>query len=123
MVPVLTAVGEVRATILEDTRGDEWSLLLATQGGLPPVREVALLGADGVDADAAAVLKWVQAGGQLEFTRRECQKAMEGRFRNVERLKKATERLEAQDVVKEGKRSNKGAPPTTFYRVNPKVHQ
>ncbi len=83
----------------------------------------ALLGADGVDADAAAVLKWVQAGCLLEFTRRECQKAMEGRFRNVERLKKATERLEAQDVVKEGKRPNKGAPPTTFYRVNPKVHQ
>jgi replicative DNA helicase len=83
----------------------------------------ALLGADGVDADAAAVLKWVQAGVLLEFTRRECQKAMEGRFRNVERLKKATERLEAQDVVKEFKRPNKGAPPTTFYKVNPKVHQ
>ncbi len=83
----------------------------------------ALLGADGVDADAAAVLKWVQAGTLLEFTRRECQKAMEGRFRNVERLKKATERLEAQDVVKEFKRPNKGAPPTTFYKVNPKVHQ
>ena len=28
-----------------------------------------------------------------------------------------------EDVVKEGKRPNKGAPPTTFYRVNPKVHQ
>jgi putative DNA primase/helicase len=83
----------------------------------------ALLGADGVDADAAAVLKWVQAGPLLEFTRRECQKAMEGRFRNVERLKKATERLEAQDVVKEFKRPNRGAPPTTFYKVNPKVHQ
>jgi putative DNA primase/helicase len=83
----------------------------------------ALLGADGVDADAAAVLKWVQAGGLLEFTRRECQKAMEGRFRSVERLKKATERLESQDVLRERKRPNKGAPPTTFFQVNPKVHQ
>lgn len=81
-----------------------------------------LLGADGVDADAAAVLKWIQAGGRAEFTRRECQKAMEGRFRNVERLKKTMERLEAQDVVRELKRTNKGAPPTTYYRVNPKVH-
>ena len=83
----------------------------------------ALLGADGVDADAAAVLKWAQAGVLLEFTRRECQKAMEGRFRSVERLKKATERLEAQDVLRERKRPNKGAPPTTYFQVNPKVHQ
>jgi replicative DNA helicase len=82
----------------------------------------ALLGADGVDADAAAILKWVRAGGLSEFTRREAQKAQEGRFRSVERLKKALERLEAQDVVREGKRPNKGAPATTFYRVNPKVH-
>jgi len=36
VVPVLTAVGEVRATLLENTPIAEWSLLLATQGGLPP---------------------------------------------------------------------------------------
>ena len=83
----------------------------------------ALLGADGVDADAAVILKWVQAGSRPEFTRREAQKAHEGRFRSVERLKKALERLEAQDVVRERKRPNKGAPPTTMYQVNPKVHQ
>jgi len=83
----------------------------------------ALLGADGVDADAAVILKWAQAGSRLEFTRREAQKAHEGRFRSVERLKKALERLEAQDVVRERKRPNKGAPPTTMYQVNPKVHQ
>ncbi|MDP1649654.1 MAG: DUF3987 domain-containing protein [Rubrivivax sp.] len=82
----------------------------------------ALLGADGVDSDAAAVLKWVQAGRLLEFTRREAQKAQEGRFRSVERLKKAVDRLEAQDVLREVKRHNKGAPPTTAYVVNPKVH-
>ena len=80
-----------------------------------------LLGTDSVDIDAAAILKWVRAGELLEFTRRECQKAMEGRFRNVERLAKALERLDKQDIVRENKRPNKGAPPTTFYRVNPKV--
>jgi replicative DNA helicase len=83
----------------------------------------ALLGADGVDADAAAVLKWVQAGQLQEFTRHQAQKAQEGRFRSVERLKKAMERLEAQDVVRERKRPNRGAPPSTVYVVNPKVHR
>jgi hypothetical protein len=38
----------------------------------------ALLGADAVDVDAAAILRWVQAYGLTEFTRREAQKAQEG---------------------------------------------
>jgi len=38
-------------------------------------------------------------------------------------LKKAMERLEAQDVVRERKRANRGAPPSTVYVVNPKVHR
>lgn len=80
----------------------------------------ALLGTDGADVDAAQVLKWVQANGHDTFARREAQKAMEGRFRNVDRLIKALQRLEAMDVVREFKRHNKGAPPTTAYRVNPR---
>ncbi|MFM2058876.1 MAG: hypothetical protein RLY71_3261 [Pseudomonadota bacterium] len=80
----------------------------------------ALLGTDGADVDAAHVLKWVQAGDLAEFSRREAQKAMEGRFRNVDRLVKALQRLESMDVVREFKRHNKGAPPTTAYRVNPR---
>jgi replicative DNA helicase len=80
------------------------------------------LGADDVDVDARAVLRWIQSGGLDEFTRREAQKAQEGRFRTVDRLAKAMQRLEAMDVVREVKRHNKGAPPTTAYIVNPKVH-
>lgn len=80
-----------------------------------------LLGTDAVDGDAAAILKWARAGELYEFTRRECQKAQEGRFRTVERLQKALDRLVHQDVVRELKRPNKGAPPTTAYRVNPKA--
>ena len=80
-----------------------------------------LLGTDAVDNDAVAILKWMQANELAEFTRRECQKAQEGRFRSVERLKKALARLEDQDVVREFKRHNKGAPPTTAYSVNPKA--
>lgn len=80
-----------------------------------------MLGTDAVDTDAAAILKWARARELLEFTRREAQKAQEGRFRSVERLQKALDRLEHQDVLREFKRHNKGAPPTTAYQVNPKV--
>lgn len=80
-----------------------------------------LLGTDAVDNDAAAILKWARASGLDEFTRRECQKAQEGRFRSMDRLQKALARLEHQDVVREFKRHNKGAPPTTAYKVNPKA--
>lgn len=80
-----------------------------------------LLGTDAADVDGAAIVKWIRASECEEFTRRECQKAQEGRFRNFDRLTKALARLEQQDVLREIKRRNKGAPPTTAYRVNPKV--
>jgi putative DNA primase/helicase len=80
-----------------------------------------LLGTDGADADAVAVLKWAQAKDLTEFTRREAQKAQEGRFRSLERLQKALERLETMDVLRGYKRHNKGTGPTMAYRVNPKV--
>lgn len=80
-----------------------------------------LLGTDGTDTDAAAIVKWIRAGDRIEFKRSEVQKAMEGRFRNVERLIKAMKRLETMDVVREYRRHNKGAPPSTVYRVNPKA--
>lgn len=80
-----------------------------------------LLGTDSTDADAIAVLRWLRANRLEEFSRRECQKAQEGRFRSVERLQKALSRLEQHDVLREFKRHNKGAPPTTAYKVNPKV--
>jgi len=80
-----------------------------------------LLGTDATDSDAAAIVKWLRAGELASFTRREAQKAQEGRFRSVDRLQKALDRLEHQDVLRAFKRYNKGAPPTTAYRVNPKA--
>lgn len=80
-----------------------------------------LLGTDSVDTDALAILKWIRAGGLAEFTRREAQKAQEGRFRSVDRLQKALDRLVQQDVLRSFKRHNKGAPSTMVLRVNPKV--
>ena len=80
-----------------------------------------LLGTDAVDSDAVAVLKWIQARAEPEFTRSQAQKAQEGRFRSVDRLQKALERLEQQDVLRGYKRHNKGARPSAVYMVNPKV--
>jgi putative DNA primase/helicase len=78
-----------------------------------------LLGTDTAEVDALAVIKWAQANGHAEFTRRDCQKAMEGRFRSVDKLKKAMERLDAMECVREHKQFNKGARATVFYSVNP----
>lgn len=81
----------------------------------------ALLGTDATDVDAAAVVRWVRAHHLTVFTKRDAQKAQEGRFRNVERLQKALDRLEHQDVVRAFKRHNKGAPPSSCFAVNPKA--
>lgn len=80
-----------------------------------------LLGTDPVDVDADAVLRWVRAGQLQEFTRRDAQKAQEGRFRSVDRLQRALARLIQCDVLRETKRHNKGAPASVVYVVNPKA--
>lgn len=80
-----------------------------------------LLGTDGTDTDAAAIVKWVRGGVRAEFSRRECQKAMEGRFRNLERLTKALQRLEQNDVVRAYTKRNKGTAASEMCSVNPKL--
>ena len=79
-----------------------------------------LLGADAADSDATAILRWIRAEGGALFKRSSCQKAMEGRFRSVDRLTKAAERLIQRDVLRESKEPNKNAPPSVWYHVNPK---
>lgn len=81
----------------------------------------ALLGADEIDADAAAVLAWVRGERRPEFSRRDAQKAMEGRFRTVERLAKALERLESMEVLRGFlHRPTKGRA-SQRYQVNPAI--
>lgn len=82
-----------------------------------------LLGADPVDADALAIVKWatVPGKGRATFKKSECQKALEGRFRSIAKLDKAIERLEQGDVAKVEKLPNKGARATTLVRMNPKL--
>ena len=79
-----------------------------------------LLGADNVDADAMAILRWAKVNRYTTFKRSACQKSMEGRFRSVDRLIKAAERLEQRDILREFKEVNRRAPPSVWYRVNPK---
>ncbi len=80
-----------------------------------------LLGADSIDGDAAAVVKWSRDNRLLSFNKSACQKAMEGRFRSVARLDKAIERLEQSDIAKVEKVPNRGARPTTRVQMNPKL--
>lgn len=80
-----------------------------------------LLGTDGVDTDAGAIMKWIRGNGLTEFSRRECQKAMEGRFRNLERLTKALQRLEQQDALRHYTKREKGKTPSEMHIVNPKI--
>jgi hypothetical protein len=81
-----------------------------------------MLGADQVEADALALLRWVRAGGVSEFRRSDAQKALEGRFRTVEKLKAAASRLEEWCVLSaERQRKNAGARPTPYYAVNPRL--
>ena len=80
----------------------------------------ALLGADGVDADAAAIVAWIKRGGRTEFTRNECQKEMP-RFRTVDRLTKALERLKQHEAIHMFQRKNKGARASFACLVNPKL--
>lgn len=78
-----------------------------------------LIGRDSVDVDARAVLDWVRRERHAEFTKREAQRAMSGRFAAGERLDKAMQRLTDGEVVRRQTRANKGARPTTVYVVNP----
>ena len=80
-----------------------------------------LLGTDGVDADAGAIVKWIKANGLAEFSRRDCQKSLSGRFRTQERMNKALDRLQQQDALRHYTKRNKGAPASEMCLVNPKL--
>ena len=79
-----------------------------------------LLGADQIEADAVMLLEWIKMRGLDEFDRSAAQKALEGRFRTVARLKDAAERLaEWNAITPELQRRNKNARSSPYYRVNP----
>jgi len=83
-----------------------------------------LMGTSDAEGDAVALLRWIQNRKLPEFDRRDAQKAMEGRFRTVERLLAAVHQLQDWYVLgPEKKRAagERGGRPSPFYQVNPKV--
>lgn len=80
-----------------------------------------LLGTDAVDTDAVALVRWIKSEGHEQFTRREAQKAQEGRFRSGERLDKALDRLVDGESLREFKLIRPGMRPSKAYRVNPRL--
>jgi putative DNA primase/helicase len=81
-----------------------------------------LMGAADAESDALALLRWVQSMRLHEFTRHEAHKALEGRFRTLERLLGAIRLLQDWNVLgPERQRRNPRARPTAVYSVNPKL--
>jgi hypothetical protein len=82
-----------------------------------------LLGADQTEGDALALLRWVVREGHQQLYRSKAQKALEGRFRTVDRLKEACARLHEWNAISaELAQVNKHARPSPYYDVNPAVH-
>ncbi|MFA7270894.1 MAG: DUF3987 domain-containing protein [Sterolibacterium sp.] len=80
-----------------------------------------MLGADDTDADALSVLRWIRAGERQDFTRREAQRAMHGRFTKVERLERALSVLRDLYIISGEKKAATGGRASAFYLVNPKI--
>ncbi len=80
-----------------------------------------LLGADAVEADVIAVLKWIRCNDLEEFTQREAQKAMEYRFKTTDKLKKALDALKGRDCIRIESKKHAIGRPSIVIKVNPAV--
>ncbi len=79
-----------------------------------------LLGADEIENDAHYLMRWIKENKLYEFNRSYAQKSLEGRFRKVNKLKLAAQRLHEWHVLSvEKKRDNKNARSSPYYMVNP----
>ncbi len=81
-----------------------------------------LLGADALENDAVYVLRWIRGNGLEEFTQRDAQRGMHGRFRTTEGLKRAIDKLRDMDCLRVTKRRNQGTnKPSIVMQVNPRL--
>ncbi|APW47222.1 hypothetical protein RA876_13650 [Rhodoferax antarcticus] len=78
-----------------------------------------LLGADAVEDDAVAVLKWIQTNQVEEFSQRDLQRKLDYRFKTAAQVQKAIESLKLKGCVRTETKKNQGARPSTVIRVNP----
>lgn len=82
----------------------------------------AMLGADDTDTDALAVLRWIQANRLRGFSIREAQRAMQSRFRKVDRLRGALAALRELYIIGDEKKAATGGRASAYCPVNPKIH-
>ena len=80
-----------------------------------------LLGADAVDADALAVLKWIKCNQLEGFTQREAHNKLQHRFKTADKLKKALDSLKTRDCIRAETKKQPNGRPTVFFAVNPGV--
>jgi hypothetical protein len=80
----------------------------------------ALMGASDSEGDAVAVLSYLRRHRMESIGRRELQKAMEGRFRSLDRLLVAIKLLQDWHVLGREHRTQGVGRPSNFYEVNPK---
>jgi putative DNA primase/helicase len=82
----------------------------------------ALMGASDNEADAHAVLAFLQRHQLQTVVRRELQKGMEGRFRQLERLLAAVKLLQDWHVLGPERKTSGTGRPSVFYEVNPRLY-
>lgn len=81
-----------------------------------------LLAADQVDRDADAILDWmVRNDRRVEFKQNEVHTGLHGRFTTRERLGAALLRLASRNCLRYEQRKNKGARPSDWWVVNPRL--
>ena len=84
----------------------------------------AMMACDPVRDGAQHVLAWIRRSGLRAFSRREAQKANEGRFRRVDQLKLILGLLQEHNYIREltqPRPRKAGRPPSPQYRVHPSV--
>lgn len=82
----------------------------------------ALMGASDGEADAQAVLAFLQRHRLQTIARRELQKSMEGRFRQLERLLAAIKLLQDWHVLGVERKTSGHGRPSVYYEVNPRLY-
>ena len=80
------------------------------------------IASDEVTADAKYLLKWLSKQNQSFFKRRDCQQALRGRFRRVDRRTKALELLTERNYLI-GPEKLKTKKPTIIYKINPVIKE
>jgi putative DNA primase/helicase len=81
----------------------------------------ALMGAADGETDAQMVLAYIQRHRLETVARRDLQKAMEGRFRTLERLLVAIKLLQDWNVLGREQKTQGAGRPSIYYAVNPRV--